>query len=116
MRHRREDKHGHYLYKRALFKVFVGKRVFKIPFVAKPGQGLSEANIAEFEERVIDHIEKHFSRLEFRRVVVGPNQVNFIACGTRPAPKPQKTLIERVAEEVKSESHAQTNEGLVRSD
>lgn len=86
MRHRREDKHGHYLYKRALFKVFVGKRVFKIPFVAKPGQGLSEANIADFEERVIDHIDTTFSRLEFRRVVLAPNQVNYIAIGTKNPP------------------------------
>lgn len=86
MRHRRQDKHGHYLYKRALFKVFVGKRVFKIPFVAKPGQGLNAANIEAFEERVIDHIDANFSRLEFRRVVLAPNAINFIACGTKTAP------------------------------
>lgn len=83
MRHRRQGKHGHYLYKRALFKVFVGKRVFKIPFIAKPGQGLSAADIEKFEERVIDHIDTTFSRLEFRRVVLAPNMVNFIACGQK---------------------------------
>lgn len=87
MRHRRQDpKSGEYLYKRALFKVFVGGKVFKIPFVAKPNQALNAAKIEELEESVINHIENSFSRLEFRRVVIGPNMINYIACGTKTAP------------------------------
>jgi hypothetical protein len=84
MRHRHQSKSGEYLYKRALFKVIVGQKVFKIPFVAEAGKGYSAENLAECEERVVNHIDKSFSRLEFRRVQIEANQVNFIACGTRP--------------------------------
>jgi hypothetical protein len=84
MRKRRESTSGEYLHKSALFKVFVGKRIFKFPFRAPANQAYSEENILSLEERVIEHIEKHLSRLEFRRVQVGPNAVNFIATGTKP--------------------------------
>jgi hypothetical protein len=84
VRHRLEDKDGEYLYRSALFKVFVGKRIFKFPFRAPANQAYSEANILDLEDRVVNYIDKKLSRLEFRRVQVGPNAVNFIACGTKP--------------------------------
>jgi hypothetical protein len=84
LRRRRESKSGEYLHKSALFKVFVGGKIFKFPFRAPANQAYSEENILSLEERVIEHIEKHLSRLEFRRVQVGPNAVNFIATGTKP--------------------------------
>lgn len=84
MRYRRESKSGEYLHKRALFKVFVGKKIFRIPFVSKPNEGFSAADLERCEERVIDYIDEKLPRLEFRRVVVGPAQINYIACGTKP--------------------------------
>ena len=84
MRKPRESKSGEYLHKSALFKVFVGGKVFKFPFRAPANQAYSEENILSLEERVINYIDEKLSRLEFRRVQVGPNAVNFIACGTKP--------------------------------
>lgn len=84
MRNRRESKSGEYLHKSALFKVFVGGKIFKFPFRAKPNEALSEQNILDLEEKVVDYIDEKLSRLEFRRVQVAANAVNFIACGTKP--------------------------------
>jgi hypothetical protein len=84
MRKRRESKSGEYLHKSALFKVFVGGKIFKFPFRAPANQAYSEENILSLEERVINYIDEKLSRLEFRRVQVAANAVNFIACGTKP--------------------------------
>jgi hypothetical protein len=113
MRKRRESKSGEYLHKSALFKVFVGGKVFKFPFCAPANQAYSEENILSLEERVINYIDEKLSRLEFRRVQVGPNAVNFIACGTKP---PQGVASEqepaRVVQDNPSASERPTGESV----
>jgi hypothetical protein len=99
MRKRRESKSGEYLHKSALFKVFVGGKIFKFPFRAPANQAYSEENILSLEERVINYIDEKLPRLEFRRVQVGPNAVNFIAIGTKPPQGAQDASVPPVIEQ-----------------
>jgi hypothetical protein len=78
---------GEQLYKRVLFKVIIGKKIFHIRFIAEPNRFYNSDGVEKAIELVIEDLDKKFPRLEFKQVDILPNQFNFIATGVRQPPK-----------------------------
>lgn len=75
--------HGKPIYKHLDVKVIVGDKTFPLHYRATSSKFYSEEEIETELERIIDHIDKNFPKLEFRQVTIVPNRVNFIAIGKR---------------------------------
>jgi hypothetical protein len=89
----KKTKDGDPLYKRVLFKVIIGKKVFHIRFIAEPGRFYNSDGVELAIEKVIEDLDKKFPRLEFKQVDILPNQFNFIAIGVRQMPIPPEGTI-----------------------
>ena len=89
----KKTKDGDPLYKRVLFKVIIGKKVFHIRFIAEPGRFYNSDGVELAIEKVIEDLDKKFPRLEFKQVDILPNQFNFIAIGVRQMPTPPEGTI-----------------------
>lgn len=87
VRNPKEDGKGNPLYKRVLFKVIIGKKVFHVRFIAEPGRFYNSDGVELAIDKVIEDLDKKFPRLEFKQVDILPNCVNFIAIGTRQPPE-----------------------------
>lgn len=84
---------GDQLYKRVLFKVIIGKKIFHIRFIAEPNRFYNAEGVERAIETVIEDLDKKFPRLEFKQVDILPNQVNFIAIDVRQMPIPPEGTI-----------------------
>jgi hypothetical protein len=92
---------GRPIYKRLDVKVIVGDKTFPLHYRAASGKFYSQEEIDTELERIIDHIDKNFPKLEFRQVTIVPNRVNFIAIGKR------KEHVERAMEKSSNPTESQ---------